>query len=112
MEAQFYEARRRQNAIERRQSLQSRNETVKQPQQSEYTVLHIPVRLPHKDDKHERCTCTPMHRTKLTNSDQSLYKRNRDIYPRPPPLATRIKRPFQHAKLHHRFSSTEYLQQW
>ncbi|CAF4006297.1 unnamed protein product [Rotaria sp. Silwood2] len=104
MEAQFYEARRRQNYIERRQSLQNLNEITKPSQQHEYATLHIPVRLSHQYDKHERCTCIPMRRNKFSDSDQSLYKRNRDIYPRPPPLTTRIKRSFQHAKLHRRFS--------
>ncbi|CAF0988429.1 unnamed protein product [Rotaria sp. Silwood1] len=112
MEAQFYEARRRQSFIERRQSFQNLNEITKPSQQPEYATLHIPVRLSHHDNKHGRCTCIPMRRTKLVTSDQSLYKRDRDIYPRPPPLTTRIKRHVQHAKLHHRFSSTEYLQQW
>ncbi|CAF1208730.1 unnamed protein product [Rotaria magnacalcarata] len=113
LEAQFYEARRRQNFIERRQSFHTLNDLAKQEQKSDYGSLHIPVRLIRAYEKDERYACVPMHRTKLNTSDQSIYQRNRDIYPRrPPPLTNRIKRAVQHAKLRHRFSSIEYLQQW
>jgi hypothetical protein len=81
LEAQFYEARRRQSVMERRQSLRTHHEIDKQFRQPQYHSLHIPVRFFRSDDNHGRCTCIPMHRTKISASDQSLYQRDRDIYP-------------------------------
>jgi hypothetical protein len=80
-EAQFYEARRRQNFVERHQSLRSQTEIDKQTRQPQYQALHIPIRVFRQDDKPGRCTCIPMRRTKISNSDYSLYQRDRDIYP-------------------------------
>lgn len=81
LEAQFYEARRRQSFIERRQSLQIQSDVDKYPQLSERRTLHIPVRIFREEPKREVCTCVPMRRNKLTTSDQSIFQRHRDIYP-------------------------------
>merc|ERR1712110_1027330 len=118
MEAQFYEARRRQNWIERRRSLRADNElhqvrNLVQPFAHRSFKLNIPVRIIQQDSKpRERCTCMPMQRTILTRSDQSLFQRDRDIYPRPAPLANNLRRTKRNGKLTRRFSSIEYLQQW
>ena len=88
MEAQFYEARRRQNWIERRRSLRTDSELRLAFQPSTTAAAHsfrinIPVRIVQQQQpkSFERCTCMPMQRTKLTRSDQSLFQRDRDIYP-------------------------------
>ncbi len=82
MEAQFYEARRRQSAIERRQSLRSEKEIEKQSRSWDgYHALYIPVRLLVQMDKRDRCTCTALPRLQLVHINQSLYQRDRDIYP-------------------------------
>jgi hypothetical protein len=79
MEAQFYEARRRQHFLERRLSLRTAPAKIdKQARKSEYQILSIPVRVFHQDD---RSTCPPKHRIILAYSDHSIYQRNRDIYP-------------------------------
>jgi len=83
-EAQFYEARRLQSAIDRRQSLQIQNEIDKQFQQSSHIpdrikpiqqFSYIPDRIFRQENKNTRCTCIPMRRS------QSLFQRDRDIYP-------------------------------
>ena len=81
IESQFYEARRRQSFIDRRQSLQIESEIGKRNRQTEHQSLHIPVRLIHQDNKQEQCTKVPKRRNKLYNSDLSLFQRSRDIYP-------------------------------
>ena len=82
LEAQFYEARRRQSAIDRRQSLRSEKEMEKQIRQCEgYHTLYIPVRLLIQSEKHPRCTCTALPRLQFVHTNQPLYQRNRDIYP-------------------------------
>jgi len=80
LEAQFYEARRRQSAIQRRLSLRTEKEVEKQTQ---YRTLYIPVRLLAQTDKHDRCayTALPRPRFQLVYINQSLYQRDRDIYP-------------------------------
>jgi hypothetical protein len=78
MEAQFYEAQRRQNSIKRRQSLQAQKEF---DQQSEYQYLCIPLRIIRQGDKNGRCTCIPTRRINLITYDKSLFQRDRDIYP-------------------------------
>lgn len=76
MEAQFYEARRRQSAIDRRQSFQSERVHPR----SDYDTVYIPVRVLRSVEKLPRCTCTAtiQHRPQI---DPSLYRRDRDIYP-------------------------------
>jgi hypothetical protein len=82
MEAQFYEALRRQHVIDRRQSLRTQKEMSKQSQQPVYQSLYIPVRIVRQDHYQQMpCTCIPMRRSILTKSDQSLFQRDRDIYP-------------------------------
>jgi hypothetical protein len=77
-EAQFYEARRRQSAIERRLSLRSQQEIHTQ---AEPQYLCIPIRIVRQEDKNGRCTCMPMRRMSLGKLDSSLFQRDRDIYP-------------------------------
>lgn len=79
MEAQFYEARRRQSAIDRRQSFQSERDN----QRSDYDTIYIPVRVLRPTEKLPRCTCTAaiQHRPHMTKVDHSVYRRDRDIYP-------------------------------
>lgn len=81
LEAQFYEARRRQNFIERRQSFNTLKDVVKQEQKAKFATLQIPVRVMHPENNQGRCTCIPMQRSKLHASEQSIFQRNRDIYP-------------------------------
>ena len=79
MEAQFYEARRRQSAIDRRQSFHTEGDR----RQSDYQTVYIPVRVQRSTDKLPRCTCTAVmhHRPQILQNDPALYQRNRDIYP-------------------------------
>ena len=79
MEAQFYEARRRQSAMDRRQSFHSERDH----QQSNYDTVYIPVRILRSTEKLPRCTCTAtiQNRPHMTKVDHSLYRRDRDIYP-------------------------------
>ncbi len=81
MEAPFYEARRREHNIQRRQSLRTPKEIDKQTRQVEYQTLFIPVRVFHQDDQQGRRTAIPMHHIRFINNGQSLYQRDRDIYP-------------------------------
>lgn len=81
-EAQFYEARRRQSAIERRLSLRSQQEIHSQAyRQVQPQYLCIPIHIVRQDDKNGRCTCVPMRRMSLGKPDPSLFQRDRDIYP-------------------------------
>lgn len=82
MEAQFYEARRRQNILDRRNSCRSQNEIPKPNLQLEHQSLHIPVRVFRPDNaRHATWSSIPMHRAKMTFGDHSLFRRDRDIYP-------------------------------
>lgn len=83
MEAQFYEARRRQSNIERRSSLRTEQEINKQlsNQQNKYQYLSIPVRVIRQDEKKDPCTCNLIRRMSLIRTDQPLFQRDRDIYP-------------------------------
>ncbi len=81
LEAQFYEARRRQHVVDRRQLLRPQTEIDKRTRQPEYQILCIPVRVVRQADKRGPCTCILMRRIKLAHIDQSLYQRDRDIYP-------------------------------
>ncbi len=79
LEAQFYEARRRQHFLERRLSLRTAPvEIDKQARKSEHQIISIPVRVFHQDG---RSTAPPKQRIILAYSDHSIYQRNRDIYP-------------------------------
>jgi hypothetical protein len=77
MEAQFYEALRRQRIIERRQSLG----VAKQVQQPKYQPRYIPVGVLREDDMHVPWSFNPLRRTKLSNSEQNLNQNRRDIHP-------------------------------
>lgn len=74
MEAQFYEALRRQRVIERRQSLG----VSKQVQQSKYQPRYVPAGSLREDDTYVPWTYNPLRRTKLGGSDQNLYRPNRE----------------------------------
>lgn len=74
MEAQFYEALRRQHIIERRQSLG----VSKQVQQPKYQSRYIHDGVLRQDDMHIPWSFNPLRRTKLGNSDQNLYKKSQD----------------------------------
>ena len=79
MEAQFYEARRRQSAIDRRQSFHMERDR----DQSDYKTVYIPVRVRQSTERIPRCTCTAVvhHRPQILQNDPALYQRDRDIYP-------------------------------
>lgn len=84
MEAQYYEAKRRQHILERRQSLRTQNEIDQQARPIDRKPLKpftLPVRvnLPHA--KPMRCTCTPMKMVYLDDSEPVSFERHRDIYP-------------------------------
>ncbi len=81
MEAQYYEAKRRQRILERRQSLRAQDEIDNQARQFHYQSLNIPDRVSRQIDKHSRCTCTPMDLFLLTDFDQISFERGRNIYP-------------------------------
>jgi hypothetical protein len=76
MEAQFYEALRRQHIIERRQSLG----VSKQVQQPKYQPRYIPVGVLRQDDIHVPLTFNPLRRTKLSNSEHSLFQNNGEFH--------------------------------
>jgi len=78
MEAQFYEAQRRQNSIQRRLSLQTQKEL---DQRSEYQYLSIPLGIIRQEDRSGRCTCIPTRRFTLITDGLPLFQRDRDIYP-------------------------------
>ena len=75
MEAQFYEALRRQHIIERRQSLG----VAKQVQQPKYQSRYIPVGVLRQDDMHLPLSYNPLRRTRLATSDQNLYKPGQEV---------------------------------
>ena len=77
MEAQFYEALRRQRIIERRQSLG----VSRQVQQPKYQPRYIPVGVLRQDDIHIPFSFNPLRRTKLGNSDQNIYKATQENQP-------------------------------
>jgi hypothetical protein len=77
MEAQFYEALRRQRIIERRQSLG----VSRQVQQPKYQPRYIPVGVLRKDDIQIPWSFNPLRRTKLGNSDQNVYKSSQENQP-------------------------------
>ncbi|CAF1160940.1 unnamed protein product [Adineta steineri] len=120
MEAQFYEAKRRQRAIERRQSHRNPHEMAKPVRQIHYQPLqpfNLPTRSFHHEDNRMRCTCTPMHMMILDDSVPVSFERSRDIYPRPkttagPGANATPRRFYKDPILTSRFSSTEYKQQW
>jgi hypothetical protein len=74
MEAQFYEALRRQRIIERRQTLG----VVKQVQQPKYQPRYIPVGVLREDDMHVPWTFNPLRRSKLSNSEQNINRKTRE----------------------------------
>jgi len=74
MEAQFYEALRRQRIIERRQSLG----VSRQVQQPKYQPRYIPVGTLRQDDMYVPWTYNPLRRTKLGGSDQNLNRTTRE----------------------------------
>lgn len=80
-EAQFYEARRRQTAIDRRHSLRTQQDIDKQNQKPKYQYLYIPVRFVDENEQKRRCTCISMPRMQVLRTAQSLFQRDRDIYP-------------------------------
>jgi hypothetical protein len=77
MQAQFYEALRRQHIIERRQSLG----ISKQVQQPKYQSRYIPDGVLRQDDMHIPWSFNPLRRTKLSNSEQNLYKQSQEKHP-------------------------------
>jgi len=77
MEAQFYEALRRQHIIERRQSLG----ITKQVQQPKYQSHYIPVGVLRQDDMHVPWPYNPLRRTKLSHSERNLYEKYRENQP-------------------------------
>ncbi|CAF3191462.1 unnamed protein product [Rotaria socialis] len=105
MEAQFYEALRRQRVIDRRQSVG----VSRQVQQPKYQPRYIPVGSLRQDDMHVPWTFNPLRRTKLSNSDQSVFKTEQNNHPHRVPSSQRY---IMHGKLHNRFSSMNYIQQW
>lgn len=103
MEAQFYEALRRQHIIERRQSLG----VARQVQQPKYQSRYIPVGVLRQDDMQVPWPYNPLRRTKLATSDQNLYKpSSQDSRSRP----TTNNRPPMHGKLRHRFSVNFFIE--
>jgi hypothetical protein len=72
MEAQFYEAIRRQHIIERRQSLG----VSKQVQQPKYQSRYIADGALRQDDMHLPWPSNPLRRTKLATSEQNLHQTN------------------------------------
>jgi hypothetical protein len=80
-EAQYYEAKRRQRILERRQSLRAQEEIDNQARQIHYQSLNIPDRVSYQIDKPRRCTCTPLDLFLLTDFDQLSFERARNIYP-------------------------------
>ncbi|CAF1121308.1 unnamed protein product [Didymodactylos carnosus] len=98
LEAQFYEALRKQRVVEKRQALGMK----KQVQQPKYQPHYIPTGELKQDDIPVPRHFNPLRRTMVGNSDMSLYSRERDIYSCVRPPST--KRPTQGAKLHKRFS--------
>jgi len=80
-EAQYYEAKRRQRILERRQSLRAQEEIDNQARQIHYQTLNIPDRVSYQIDKPRRCTCTPLDLFLLTDFDQLSFERGRNIYP-------------------------------
>jgi len=77
MEAQFYEALRRQRVIDRRQTLG----LSKQVQQPKYQPHYIPVGVLRQDDMHIPWSHNPLRRTKLGHSEQNLYSKSQEIHP-------------------------------
>lgn len=74
MEAQFYEALRRQRIIDRRQALG----VTKQVQQPKYQPRYVPVGVLQQDDIHVPWTFNPLRRTKLATSEQNLANKGRE----------------------------------
>ncbi len=77
MEAQFYEALRRQRLVERRQSLG----ISKQIQQPKYQPRYIPVGVLRQDDMYIPWSNNPLRRTKLSVSEMNLYEKPRENQP-------------------------------
>ncbi|CAF0945696.1 unnamed protein product [Rotaria sordida] len=106
MEAQFYEALRRQRVIERRQTLG----VARQVQQPKYQPHYVPFGVLRQDDIHVPWTFNSLRRTKLANSEQNLCQKGCNVHAHRAP-STQL-RPALHGKLHNRFSSMDYIQQW
>ncbi|UJR14139.1 hypothetical protein I4U23_001133 [Adineta vaga] len=121
MEAQYYEAKRRQHILERRQSLRTQDELDKQIRKVERQPIKpfkFPTRVYRQEIRPPRCTCTPMEMIVVDDSEPVIFQRSRDIYPRPKTTATAAPTQQQRqyyrrdARLPNRFTSTEYRQQW
>ena len=76
MEAQFYEALRRQRIIERRQALG----VTKQVQQPKYQPRYVPLSVLRYDDIHIPWSYNPLRRTKLSSSEQNLPTTTRELH--------------------------------
>lgn len=74
MEAQFYEALRRQRVIERRQSLG----VARQVQQPKYQSRYVHQGVLREDDIHLPWSYNPLRRTKLASSEQNLSQKQHD----------------------------------
>lgn len=74
MEAQFYEALRRQRIIDRRQAIG----VTRQVQQPKYQPRYIPFGALRQDDMHVPWTFNPLRRTKLSSSEQNLVQKDQD----------------------------------
>lgn len=95
MEAQFYEARRKQGILDRRNSLRTEYEIPKpkllpapalskssRNDKAEFYTLQIPIRIFRRSsDRQISFSSIPSHRAKIVHTDQSLFRRDRDIYP-------------------------------
>lgn len=80
MEAQFYEARRRQSFIDRRHSLRSERETKPKPERHS-SQIPVPVFRSKSQSQPSWLVIPPAHRAKMTFCNNSLFQRDRDIYP-------------------------------
>jgi hypothetical protein len=76
-QAQYYEALRRQNVVDRRQSIG----TSRQVQQSKYQPHYIPVGVLRQDDMYIPWSINPLRRTKLASSEQNIVQKVQEIPP-------------------------------
>ena len=74
MQAQFYEAIRRQHVVDRRQSLG----VSRQVQQPKYQSRYIPFGVLREDDMNIPWSFNPLRRTKVGNSEQNISEKNQE----------------------------------
>ncbi|CAF0830239.1 unnamed protein product [Adineta steineri] len=105
LQAQFYEAQRRQHFVDHRQSLG----VARQVQQSKYQSRYIPVGVLREDDMFVPWTYNPLRRTQSSANAQTWSQKEQD--PRPPPPVPEKERYVHYGKLQKRYTSTDYIQQ-